>query len=75
MGLLFFCVLTSIISKCPIFWTSFSMLNLQDPDAVKKWEMVAEEMRDKLKKASQRCFDEGKMSEEEKHKYFMSGKI
>ena len=36
--------------------------------------MVAEEMRDKLKKASQRCFDEGKMSDEEKHKYFMSGK-
>lgn len=32
-------------------------------------------MRSKLKLASQKCFDEGKMTEEEKHKYFMSGKF
>lgn len=45
----------------------------QDPEAVKKWERVAEEMRDKLKRASQHSLAEGKMTEADKHKYFMSG--
>lgn len=51
------------------------MILYQDADAIKKWERIAEEMRSKLKLASQKCFDEGKMTEEEKHKYFMSGKF
>ncbi|XP_061189796.1 NACHT and WD repeat domain-containing protein 2-like [Saccostrea echinata] len=45
---------------------------IKDPEAMRNWERVAEEMRDKLQKASQHCFEEGKMTEEEKHKYFMS---
>ncbi|XP_056004736.1 NACHT and WD repeat domain-containing protein 2-like [Ostrea edulis] len=45
---------------------------LKDPEAVKKWERVAEEMRDKLKRASQHSLAEGKMTEADKHKYFMS---
>lgn len=41
-------------------------------DAINEWNVVQHDLRQLLKTASQHCCDNGKISAEEKHKYFMS---